>query len=159
MGQMAWLLSAIKRRLNTFFSLPWGDWFYMLSCAGSLFPGTLGSLCKDSQKYCKCAFNGLTGASGTSRRQATTNAKSCSWEEIHCVSMKVRDWLAWEQLFKRDLVDLVDHWTWIQHHAHAVTKVNHIHWGQVLIPLCPGLVGLNLEQGVWFSACSTWDTN
>lgn len=39
---------------------------------------------------------------------------------------------------------LVDQWTWIQHHAHAVAKVKHINQGQVLIPLCPGLVGLNL---------------
>lgn len=47
---------------------------------------------------------------------------------------------------------LVDQQTWIQQCAHAVRKANHIlgYVEDVFIPLCAGLVGLNVEQGVQF---------
>lgn len=56
------------------FSLPSGDRFRMLSCAGPVIPEVLGSLCKDSQKYCKCAFSGLHSDVDVEQRQTQSPA-------------------------------------------------------------------------------------
>lgn len=104
-------------------SPPSGDWFCMLSCAGSVVPEILGSLCTDSQKDCMHSVGQqvLQEPPDVEQRWRQSPASRKEHSRYQC-----RPGTVLEAALQKIPELLVNQWTWIQQCARAGIKANHI---------------------------------